>query len=52
LLPTTAGFFFGHTGYDEYYLRDIEDTITMLEEALEDVEDDDYNVSFYYQSSW
>ena len=52
LLPTTAGFFFGHTGYDEYYLRDIEDTITMLEEALEDVKDDDYSVSFYYQSSW
>ena len=48
LLPTQAGFFFGGTSYDSYYLKDIEDTIEMLEPLL--AEDD--NVEYYYQSSW
>lgn len=48
LLPTTSGFFFGSTDYDEYYLADIKNTIEQLEEALEKEPDGDY----YYQSSW
>lgn len=47
LLPTTSGFFFGGTEYDEYYIRDIEDTVKILEEALADDSGD-----YYYQSSW
>ena len=50
LLPTQDGFFFGGTNYDEYYIQDIEDTIKILEEALKDSED--YEVDFYYRSSW
>ena len=46
LLPTTAGFFFGGTDYDQHYLRDIEDTIKILTEALIDGGD------FYYRASW
>jgi hypothetical protein len=49
LLPTTKGFFFGSTEYDEYYMSDIKSTIKGLEEILsEDVSNGD----FYYQSSW
>lgn len=47
-LPSTSGFFFGSTEYDEWYFKDIEDTITILEEVLSDKEAD----NFEYQSSW
>ena len=57
LLPTTQGFFFGSTDYDEYYMRDIEYTIEILEEALsEKVKDENgreyYSSGYYYSSSW
>ena len=48
LLPTTEGFFFGSTDYDQYYLQDIEDTIAQLELILQEPDGGD----FYYQSSW
>lgn len=35
LLPTESGFFFGGTGYDEWYMKDIDDTIVILKKALE-----------------
>ena len=47
LLPSSGGFFFGNTEYDEWYYNDIQNTIEILEKALED-EDGDY----YYSSSW
>jgi len=47
LLPSTSGFFFGNTEYDEWYYNDIQNTIEILEKALED-EDGEY----YYTSSW
>lgn len=50
LLPTTEGFFFGNTDYDEYYMDAIDDTIEVLKPLLEEPEDID--VSYYYQSSW
>jgi hypothetical protein len=34
LLPTAAGFFFGSTDYDEYYMDDILHTIEVLEAEL------------------
>ena len=45
-LLTQGGFFFGSTDYDEYYVRYLQETIDMLEKALEKKGD------FYYQSSW
>lgn len=51
-LPTQSGFFFGNTDYNEYYYSDLEETITMLTEAIEGVEEGDYSVSFIYRSSW
>lgn len=48
ILPTSSGFFFGSTDYDEYYLQDINSTIEILEKALANTEFGD----FYYSSSW
>ena len=56
LLPTTQGFFFGSQEYDEYYFSDIDDTIEILESALEDFKNTDnsfdYGYDYYYESSW
>ena len=50
LLPTECGFFFGSTGYDEWYMRDIEHTIEVIENVLETT---DFNTQMiYYVSSW
>ena len=48
LLPSTSGFFFGNTEYDEWYFKDIDNTIEILKEALADESDS----SYYYSSSW
>lgn len=47
ILPTSSGFFFGSTDYDQWYMQDIKSTIEILERCLEDSDGD-----FYYQSSW
>ena len=36
LLPTTAGFFFGSTEYDDWYFGDVESVKTTFESILED----------------
>lgn len=49
LLPTESGFFFGDTSYDDWYFRNLEDTKTIMENALaENMKD----WEFYYRSSW
>ncbi len=52
LLPTTSGFFFGGTEYDEYYLSDLEHTIQILTQSLEDYNNGTDGSRYYYQSSW
>lgn len=50
LLPTTSGFFFGSTDYDEWYIQDLEYTIKIISKVLEEVNfDENYIV---YSSSW
>lgn len=51
LLPTTSGFFFGSTDYDDWYFQDVQNTETRLTEILEN-ENLIKNWDFYYQSSW
>jgi hypothetical protein len=48
LLPTSDGFFFGNTQYDDWYYDHIESTITIIERslALPDA------WCFEYQASW
>ena len=50
LLPTTGGFFFGSTNYDEYYVDSIKNTIDIITKVLKttDFETD----MIYYVSSW
>lgn len=48
LLPTKSGFFFGDTHYDEFYFKDLEYTVKIVDSCLS------LPVSweFEYQSSW
>ena len=48
LLPTTSGFFFGHTEYDKYYFSDLKETSDVLEKIIKYYPEDEY----IYQSSW
>ena len=50
LLPSTSGFFFGGTDYDEYYVADIKDTIDIVTKILETTDFDTQMI--YYISSW
>jgi hypothetical protein len=53
LLSTRVGFFFGSTDYDEWYIRDIENTAAICENILNDVDDQGYlPYEVYYQASW
>lgn len=58
LLPTQSGFFFGGTGYDQWYMQDILDTIKMLEAELNKYDELDKMglglglPEYYYRSSW
>jgi len=47
LLPTTSGFFFGSTEYDQWYVEDLKLTLEILEEALTDE-----SAEFEYSASW
>ena len=49
-LPTTSGFFFGSTAYDEFYMSDIKNTIDMITTILEATDFDKQMI--YYRSSW
>jgi len=49
LLPPTAGFFFGGTEIDEYYIEGLKYTVEMITKALDRA---DESWTFYYQSSW
>lgn len=54
LLPTAHGFFFGNTEYDEYYYRDVEKTIDIIEALLDKGTEGEcrLNGDIYYESSW
>jgi len=49
MLPSTSGFFFGSTDYDEWYWEDIQRTYDGLNKLLEE---DNTRSCFYYQASW
>lgn len=50
LLPSTSGFFFGSTEYDNWYFNDIVDTKQILKSVLK--QSTINNWKFSYQSSW
>jgi hypothetical protein len=49
LLPTSSGFFFGGTDYDDWYFNTLKDTVEMITNLLKNVPED---WEFYYRSSW
>lgn len=49
LLPSQSGFFFGGTEYDEWYFRDLKNTIPVLKKILKDAPE---SWQFEYQASW
>ena len=49
LLPPTPGFFFGSSEIDEWYWKDLEDTVTKLSEIIEHNNEDS---TFEYYASW
>jgi hypothetical protein len=56
-LPTSSGFFFGGTDYDEYYYEDCKDTIKIIDTILKEEEivsntEGIYSGEYYYQASW
>ena len=48
LLPTAKGFFFGSLDYDEYYIRDLEETVEIIDKALAMPDD----TEFVYWNWW
>lgn len=50
LLPTTSGFFFGSTGYDQWYMDGIDYTIETLTKVLEETDFETEMVC--YSASW
>jgi len=53
LLPSTSGFFFGSTDYDEWYFNDIKNTIEIIESILSERNERGYIDGYlYYNSSW
>lgn len=54
LLPTQAGFFFGGTQYDMYYVMGLLETIEQLEPLLKKNKDGYYKHpgELYYRASW
>lgn len=61
LLPSHGGFFFGTTDYDEWYFKDVEKTIGIIDytiqmveagETIPELEGPFKNAHIYYQASW
>lgn len=48
ILPTSSGFFFGSTNYEQWYLEDIKQTYEKLNELLSE----DPKAYYIYQASW
>lgn len=57
-LPTQAGFFFGSTDYDEWYLEDLKEFVRQADEIIEDYDAEiatgvsAYDINYYYRASW
>jgi hypothetical protein len=49
-LPTTSGFFFGGTEFNEWYFNDVEETIELITKVLK--ETDFKTQIIFYRSSW
>lgn len=51
ILTPTAGFFFGSTDVDEWYAKDLADTMAKIDQIMP-IAAANGPIEFYYQSSW
>ena len=49
-LPTTSGFFFGGTEFNEWFFQDVEETIELIEKVFEETDFETQVIC--YRSSW
>ena len=47
LLPTSNGFFFGSTAYDEWYFEDLKETAEGLERVIRETDWENEDVAYY-----
>ena len=47
IMPTSSGFFFGSTAYDEWYFNDIEETAEQLYHILNDTDFETEDIYYY-----
>ena len=47
ILPSSDGFFFGSTDYDEWYFEQLEDTVKIIDNALETTDWENEIVAYY-----
>lgn len=47
LLPTSSGFFFGGTEYDEWYYQDLEETVEGLKRVIEETDWETEDVAYF-----
>jgi hypothetical protein len=52
ILPPTQGFFFGTYEIDEWYMRDMEYTVEMIDHLLSVLPGNEWDYPIYYHSSW
>lgn len=53
ILPPQSGFFFGSTEIDEWYYKDLESTISQIDNILELIKREPFkSMDFKYHSSW
>ena len=47
LFPTSSGFFFGSTEYNEWYFDDLKETSRMVKEVLKETDFDTQEIAYY-----
>lgn len=47
LLPTSDGFFFGSTEYDDWYFKDLEETVKSLKSIIKETDWENEDVAYY-----
>jgi hypothetical protein len=52
LLPREQGFFFGSDDYDEWYIRQLQETKEIIEALNLDAEGSMHSPEYYYRASW
>lgn len=47
ILPTSCGFFFGSTEYDDWYFEDLKETVDIIDKIMDTVDWDKEEIYYY-----